>query len=178
MDNNNIDNNIDNNMNGIDNMVSDNMVSDNMVSDNMVSDNITNTKKKIKGTIKLQTFIMYYHTIIRNVGLYTSISVALFTLTKLISDNYFYKKSRIIKTFIRIISILILLLALYMCFNLFLEVNNMKKNSDILQNNSFININSWYIILILILFILSMFLFICIFVTYKHFVNKNKFTIL
>ena len=128
---------------------------------------------KFDGSIK--DTIMYYQTTLRNVGLYTSVSVALFTFSKFFADTLQYN-SKTIRIFIRLLSIFVLGISSYMCYNLYNDVSNLKKYTNLHNNNNtkLIDIDNWHNLLLFVLFVLIVLLFICIYVFYID-VRYNRF---
>ena len=69
--------------------------------------------------------LMYYHSSLRNVGLFTSISLALLGYSR------FYRgKIKVYNVSFIIISLLILVCALFMCFNIIQDLKHMSKSVD------------------------------------------------
>jgi len=128
---------------------------------------------KFDGNIK--DTVMYYQTTLRNVGLYTSVSVALFTFSKFFADTLQYN-SKTIRIFIRLLSIFVLGISSYMCYNLYNDVSNLKKYTNLHNNNNtkLIDIDNWHNLLLFVLFVLIVLLFICIYVFYTD-VRYNRF---
>ena len=127
---------------------------------------------KFDGNIK--DTIMYYQTTLRNVGLFTSVSVALFTFSKFFADTLQYN-SKTIRIFIRLLSIFVLGISSYMCYNLYNDVSNLKKYTNLHNNNTkLIDIDNWHNLLLFVLFVLIVLLFICIYVFYTD-VRYNRF---
>lgn len=137
---------------------------------------------KFDGNIK--DTIMYYQTTLRNVGLYTSVSVALFTFSKFFADTLQYN-SKTIRILIRLLSIFVLGISCYMCYNLYNDVTNLKKYTNLHNNNSkLIDIDNWHNLLLFVFFVLIALLFICMYVFYidlrynrfkiTNFTNKSK----
>tara|TARA_B100000282_G_C31704847_1_gene478118 strand:+ start:211 stop:549 length:339 start_codon:yes stop_codon:yes gene_type:complete len=69
--------------------------------------------------------IMFYHTTLRNVGLYTSISFAL-----LASSRFYRGKNKIYNIIFIILSLLILLTSILICKYLIDDIKKMKSNLD------------------------------------------------
>ena len=129
---------------------------------------------KFDGSIK--DTIMYYQTTLRNVGLYTSVSVALFTFSKFFADTLQYN-SKTIRILIRLLSIFVLGISCYMCYNLYNDVTNLKKYTNLHNNNSkLIDIDNWHNLLLFVFFVLIALLFICMYVFYID-LHYNKFNI-
>ena len=69
--------------------------------------------------------IMFYHTTLRNVGLYTSISFAL-----LASSRFYRGKNKIYNIIFIILSLLILLTSILICKYLIDDIKKVKSNLD------------------------------------------------
>ena len=129
---------------------------------------------KFDGSIK--DTIMYYQTTLRNVGLFTSVSVALFTFSRFFADTLQYN-SKTIRILIRLLSIFVLGISCYMCYNLYNDVSNLKKYTNLYNNNSkLIDIDNWHNLLLFVFFVLIALLFICMYVFYID-LHYNKFHI-
>lgn len=130
---------------------------------------------KFDGNIK--DTIMYYQTTLRNVGLYTSVSVALFTFSKFFADTLQYN-SKTIRILIRLLSIFVLVISCYMCYNLYNDVSNLKQYTNLhnTNNSKLIDIDNWHNLLLFVFFVLIALLFICIYVFYID-LHYNKFHI-
>ena len=124
----------------------------------------------------LKDSVMYYQTTLRNVGLYTSISIALFTFSKFFADNYLFKDSGIIKVIVRILAALVLIVSMYISFYLYIDLSNLKQYENIEDSHTIV-IKSWINLLIFIFFIQILLLIVYIFVSHQHFTNKKKFSI-
>jgi len=118
---------------------------------------------------------MYYQTTLRNVGLYTSVSVALFTFSRFFAETQ-YNSTKLAGILIRPLSIFILAISCYMCYNLYNDVSNLKKYTNLHNNNNtkLIDIDNWHNLLLFVLFVLIVLLFICIYVFYID-VRYNRF---
>lgn len=130
---------------------------------------------KFDGSIK--DTIMYYQTTLRNVGLYTSISVALFTFSRFFADTQ-YNSTKLAGILIRPLSIFILAISCYMCYNLYNDVSNLKQYTNLhnTNNSKLIDINNWHNLLLFVLFILIALLFILIYIFYID-ISYNRFKI-
>ena len=138
----------------------------------LLSNNINNNDhNKFSGI--LEQSLMYYHTTLRNVGLYTSISIALFTFSKFFADSYHYN-TKLIRILIRLLSIFVLSIACYMCFNLYRDILNLNKFHPKMVENNLIDVDNWQSLLIFIFIILFSLLMVC---CYAFFVDilHNRF---
>ena len=128
---------------------------------------------KFDGSIK--DTVMYYQTTLRNVGLYTSVSVALFTFSRFFAETQ-YNSTRLAGILIRPLSIFILAISCYMCYNLYNDVSNLKQYTNLhnTTNSKLIDIDNWHNLLLFVLFVLIVLLFICIYVFYTD-VRYNRF---
>ena len=122
----------------------------------------------------LKDAAMYYQTTLRNVGLYTSISIALFTFSKFFADNYLFKNSGIIKVIVRLLAALVLIVSMNILFQLYNDFSNLK-NIENINISDTIAIAAWFNLLYFIFFIQIFLLFVYLFVSYQHFTNKKKF---
>lgn len=123
----------------------------------------------------LKDSVMYYQTTLRNVGLYTSVSIALFTFSKFFADNYLFKDSGIIKVIVRILAALVLIVSMYISFHLYIDLSNLKQYENIEDSHTIV-IKSWINLLIFIFFIQILLLIVYIYVSHQHFTNKKKFS--
>tara|TARA_B100000902_G_scaffold399823_1_gene472803 strand:- start:5266 stop:5757 length:492 start_codon:yes stop_codon:yes gene_type:complete len=143
---------------------------------NQLLSNNSNNNEDVKFSGILKATLMYYHTTLRNVGLYTSISIALFTFSKFFADTHRYN-TKFIRIIIRLLSIFLLSVACYMCFNLYLDILNLDKFNPKMLENNLIDINKWHYILIFVFIILFTLLLVCCFVfsldiVHNRFQNK------
>lgn len=72
-----------------------------------------------------KAILMYYHTALRNVGLYTSISFAL-----LASSRFYRGKNKMYNILFLLLSLTILLCSVTLCKYLIDDLKNMKQNLD------------------------------------------------
>ena len=72
-----------------------------------------------------KAILMYYHTALRNVGLYTSISFAL-----LASSRFYRGKNKMYNILFLLLSLTILLCSVTLCKYLIDDLQNMKQNLD------------------------------------------------
>lgn len=72
-----------------------------------------------------KAILMYYHTALRNVGLYTSISFAL-----LASSRFYRGKNKMYNILFLLLSLSILLCSVTLCKYLIDDLKNMKQNLD------------------------------------------------
>ena len=72
-----------------------------------------------------KAILMYYHTALRNVGLYTSISFAL-----LASSRFYRGKNKMYNILFLLLSLIILLCSVTLCKYLIDDLQNMKENLD------------------------------------------------
>ena len=72
-----------------------------------------------------KAILMYYHTALRNVGLYTSISFAL-----LASSRFYRGKNKMYNILFLLLSLTILLCSVTLCKYLIDDLQNMKENLD------------------------------------------------
>ena len=130
---------------------------------------------KFDGSIK--DTVMYYQTTLRNVGLYTSVSVALFTFSRFFAETQ-YNSTKLAGILIRPLSIFILAISCYMCYNLYNDVSNLKQYTNLhnTNNSKLIDINNWHNLLLFVLFVLIVLLFIFIYVFYID-ILYNRFKI-
>lgn len=124
----------------------------------------------------LKDSVMYYQTTLRNVGLYTSISIALFTFSKFFADNYLFKDAGVIKVIVRILATLVLIVSMYISFHLYIDFSKLKNFENINDSNTIV-ISSWVNLLFFIFFIQIFLLIVYIFVSHQHFTNKKKFSL-
>lgn len=130
---------------------------------------------KFDGNIK--DTIMYYQTTLRNVGLYTSVSVGLFTFSRFFAETQ-YNSTKLAGILIRPLSIFILAISCYMCYNLYNDVSNLKQYTNLhnTNNSKLIDIDNWHNLLLFVLFVLIALLFIFIYVFYID-ISYNRFKI-
>lgn len=115
------------------------------------------------------TILMYYQSTLRNIGIFTSISIALFTSTSFFAGNYLYKDARYMKIIVRLLAFLVLLISIYIAGHLFIDIQNLKKYIDVKKNSNIINIDSWQFLIIFILIFLVILFGIYLFVVRHHF---------
>tara|TARA_Y100000591_G_scaffold328689_1_gene355654 strand:- start:201 stop:647 length:447 start_codon:yes stop_codon:yes gene_type:complete len=120
------------------------------------------------------TILMYYQSTLRNIGIFTSISIALFTFTSFFAGNYLYKDARYMKIIVRLLAFLVLLISIYIAGHLFIDIQNLKKYIDVKKNSNIINIDSWQFLIIFIIIFLVILFGIYLFVVRHHF-NLSRF---
>ena len=121
----------------------------------------------------LRDTVMYYQTTLRNIGLFTSIGIAIFTFSNFFATSYFPKKKGLIKTSVRMLSISIFIAACFMCYHLDREIVSILGKISRVKNTDIIDVTSWHNLLRFIFFVEIMILCVCVFATYYHFINKK-----
>jgi len=144
----------------------------------MMNDNASNLDHKPELKDKqfndnLRNTVMYFHTTLRNIGLYTSVAIAIFSFSNFFAVSYFHKKRVIVRTAVRMLAVFILMGCCWMCYTLDRNLQAMIKEFDGVNNSSIINIHDWRMLLIFIFIIVIFILITCIFATYQHLINKK-----
>ena len=118
---------------------------------------------------KIKNILMYYQTTLRNVGLYTTLSISIFTLSRFFKNYYSYQS-----LFLRLLSFIILIVAILICkfllddvFILFKDYSNNYKNHEV------VTLEKWSNLLFFIYFVLTLILLIFI-TTFIYDLNNNK----
>lgn len=121
----------------------------------------------------LHDTVMYFHTALRNIGLFTSIAIAIFTFSNFFAVSYFKNQRVIVRTAVRLLAVFILMGTCWMCYSINRNLTSIIDKFPGVKNSSIINIHHWHNLLIFI-FIIEIFILIaCIFATYQHFINKK-----
>lgn len=141
-----------------------------MKQDNYTKQDKSNSDNNLTDILK--NTLMYYQTTLRNVGLYTSISIALFSFSKFFVEYHHYN-SKFIRICIRLLSIFVLSCACYICFNLYRDINNLRTFNPSIDTNKIIDVEKWHQLLIFILIVLSTLLLICIYVFILDIINNH-----
>lgn len=121
----------------------------------------------------LHDTIMYFHTALRNIGLYTSMAIAIFTFSNFFAVSYFKNQRVIVRTAVRLLAVFILIGTCWMCYSINSNLTLIIDKFPAVKNSSIINIHHWHNLLIFI-FVIEIFILVaCIFATYQHFINKK-----
>ena len=109
-----------------------------------------------------KAILMYYHTALRNVGLYTSISFAL-----LASSRFYRGKNKMYNILFLLLSLSILLCSVTLCKYLIDDLKNMKQNLDEIKY-----LNKWETIPQIIYYVNIAVGLICVTTLFKQLSNK------
>lgn len=121
----------------------------------------------------LRDTVMYFHTALRNIAVYTTMAIAIFTFSNFFAVSYFKNQRVIVRTAVRLLSVFILMGTCWMCYSINRNITSIIDKFPDVKNSSIINIHHWHNLLIFI-FIIEIFILItCIFATYQHFNNKK-----
>lgn len=121
----------------------------------------------------LHDTIMYFHSALRNIGLYTSMAIAIFTFSNFFAVSYFKNQRVIVRTAVRLLAVFILMGTCWMCYSINRNLTSIIDKFPDVKNSSIINIHHWHNLLIFIFIIQIFILIACIFATYQHFINKK-----
>ena len=121
----------------------------------------------------LRDTVMYYQTTLRNIGLFTSIGIAVFTFSNFFATSYFPKKQGLIRTSVRMLAICIIISVCFMCYHLDREIVSILDKISGVKNTDIIDVTSWHNLLRFIFVVEIMILCVCVFATYHHFFNKK-----
>lgn len=140
--------------------------------------NISNIKSSHSGDADLfnndlRDTVMYYQTTLRNIGLFTSIGIAIFTFSNFFATSYFPNKHGLVRTSVRMLAICIIIAACFMCYHLDREIVSILGKISRVKNTDIIDVTSWHNLLRFIFFVEIMILCVCVFATYYHFFNKK-----
>lgn len=121
----------------------------------------------------LRDTVMYFHTALRNIAVYTTMAIAIFTFSNFFAVSYFKNQRVIVRTAVRLLAVFILMGTCWMCYSISRNLTSIIDKFPGVKNSSIINIQHWHNLLFFI-FIIEIFILIaCIFATYQHFINKK-----
>jgi len=114
----------------------------------------------------LQTILMYYHTSLRNIGLYTSLSLATLAASRFHRDKSFMLNISLI-----VVSIVFNLISATIGFYMLSDIKHMRKNQEEQGKKSIIN--KWTLLPHVTIVINSCIILTSLYVLYRK-VNKKK----